>query len=391
MRALDVGKALDDLPVTPPAELLSLLGAAAQPLGARDVLLYLADFQGVSLQPALAAHEQAACEPEDVATSMAGRAFRTGGPVVSQRDDGVRVWVPLVEQAERTGVLALTVDEASDDVVAECVRLGRFGGLVVRSFARTTDLFHLHRRRRSMTLAAGMQWDLLPALVVRCDRATACGRLEPAYDIAGDVFDYALNERVLEAGLFDGMGHGLHSTLMTGLAVGAYRHARRAQRPLDGIYQAVDEALASQYSGDAFVTAALARLDLDSGRLHWTVAGHPLPLLLRPRAGVHRLEAAPSLPLGLGGVCRGVAEEALAPGDTVLFYTDGVVDGRAPDGTPFGVERLVERWEHHAASGLGTEEVLRRLVDDILEHNDHRLRDDASLLLLEWSGRPTGD
>jgi hypothetical protein len=375
---------LDDLPETAPSELLGRLEAAAGPLGATDVQLYLADFQGVALQPVLVGDGDRPSGAEEVAGTMAGRAFRSGLPVTAERAEGVAVWVPVVEQAERTGVLALTVPAADEEVVAQCVRLGRFAGLLVRAYTRTTDVFHLHRRRQAMTLAAGMQWDLLPALVVRGARAQACGRLEPAYEIAGDVFDYALNERSLEAGLFDAMGHGLASTLMTGLAVGAYRHGRRAKLPLDQLYGAIDEAVASHYRGEAFVTAALARLDVGDGTLTWLVAGHPQPLLLRPGAGVRQLEAAPSLPLGLGGPCRGQATEALQPGDSVLFYTDGVVDGRSPAGQPFGVEQLVERWEHHAASGLPAEEVLRGLVDDVLEHNGHRLRDDASLLLLGW-------
>ena len=51
------------------------------------------------------------------------------------------------------------------------MRLGLFAGVLVRAFARATDELHLRRRSRSMTLAAGMQWDLLPPLTVRCAQA----------------------------------------------------------------------------------------------------------------------------------------------------------------------------------------------------------------------------
>jgi serine phosphatase RsbU (regulator of sigma subunit) len=269
--------------------------------------------------------------------------------------------------------------------------LGRFAGLVVRSFARTTDLFHLRRRRQSMTLAAGMQWDLLPPLTIRTARALACGRLEPAYEIAGDAFDYVVNDVHLHASVFDGMGHGVHSTLMTTLAVGAYRHARRAGESLPAIYAAVDGAVAAQYHGDAFVTAAMARLRLADGLLEWTSAGHPAPLLMRDRRIVRQLACTPSLPLGLGGTCREVASEALEPGDCVLFFTDGVVEGRSAAGEEFGVDRLAERFEHHAASDAEPDEVLRMLVDDVTGFNAHKLRDDASLLLLRWNGeQPAG-
>src|SRR5436189_153511 len=69
------------------------------------------------------------------------------------------------------------------------------------------------RRGRAMSLPAGMQWDLLPPLSARTADALIAGALEPAYDIAGDAFDYALNGTDLHLAIFDGLGHGLGSTL----------------------------------------------------------------------------------------------------------------------------------------------------------------------------------
>jgi hypothetical protein len=384
----DYGAALDRVADASPGDLVSLLRAAADPLGASEVNLYLADFQGVVLQPILLASDLSdpIVPEEDVATSMAGRAFRTGEVVAAAREGEVRVWTPLVERGDRTGVVALTLPEVDDAVLDDCVRLGRFAGLLVRGFARTTDLMHLRRRRRSMTLAAGMQWDLLPPLTVRCSQALACGRLEPAYEIAGDAFDYAINDRHLEAALFDGMGHGVEATMMTTLAIGAYRHARRAGDPPGAAYSAIDEAVGRQYSGEAFVTGALLRVGLDSGVLEWTNAGHPAPLLLRDRRVVRELHCVPSWPFGMGGECGEVATEQLEPGDSVLLFTDGMVEGRSHSGEEFGVERLTKAWEQQSASGQPPEEILRRLVEAIVEFNAGKLRDDATLLLLCWYG-----
>lgn len=387
MASLDYGAVLDLVPDAAPSHLRQLLEAAAQSLGGIDLDLYLADFQGLILQSVLPT--QGGDEPamdEEVAGSMAGRAFRTGDVVSADRDGEVRVWVPLVERGERTGVLALTVPRLEEAELAECVRLGLFAGLLVRSFARTTDLMHLSRRRRSMTLAAGMQWDLLPPLTLRCAQALACGRLEPAYEIAGDAFDYVINDRHLHAAVFDGMGHGVESTLMTTLAVGAYRHARRAREPLAVMHATVDRVMADQYHGEAFVTAALIQLDLASGLLEWTNAGHPAPLLMRNHRIVRELHCSPSLPLGLGGGCREIGSEALEPGDNVLFFTDGVVEGRSHTGEEYGIERLADAWETSAASDQEPDEVLRRLVEGVLTFNAGKLRDDASVLLLCWRG-----
>jgi serine phosphatase RsbU (regulator of sigma subunit) len=384
----DYAAALDVTAVATPNELYALVQATAAPLGGRDLSLYLADFQGVVLQPILLSADlrEPILAEEEVVSSMAGRTFRTGEPMTAEREDGTRVWVPLVERAERTGVLALTVPVLDDAVMADCVRLGVFAGLLVRSFARATDLMHLRRRRRSMTLAAGMQWDLLPPLTVRCAQAVACGRLEPAYETAGDAFDYAINNRHLDAAIFDGMGHWVEATMLTTLAVGAYRHARRDGDSPAEAYDAIGAALTEHYKHEAFVTGQLARLALDSGVLEWTNAGHPSPLLLRGHRVVRELRCQASLPFGFGGQCLEVASEALEPGDSVLFFTDGVTEGRSREGEAFGVERLVDIWEQQSASGQLPEEILRRLVAAILDYNGGKLRDDATLLVLNWSG-----
>jgi hypothetical protein len=380
--------ALDNTAMAAPYELYGLIRSTAEPFGASEVSIYLADFQGVVLQPILLGSDLS--EPilaeEAVASSMAGRTYRTGEAVTAERDGMVRVWVPLVERGERTGVVALTLPEVDEDILADCQRLGVFAGLLVRSFARATDLMHLRRRRRPMTLAAGMQWDLLPPLTVRCSQALACGRLEPAYETAGDAFDYAINDRHLDAALFDGMGHWVGATMLSTLAVGAYRHARRNGDPPGAAYAAIDEALSEQYEGEAFVTGILARLGLDGGQLEWVNAGHPAPLLLRGHRVVRELRCEPSLPLGLSGPCLDVATEQLEPGDSVVFFTDGMVEGRSPTGEAFGVERLIDMWEQQSASGQPPEEILRRLATAILDFNGGRLRDDATLMLLHWNG-----
>jgi hypothetical protein len=388
----DYGAALDSILDASAVDVAELLAAAAAPMSGSDVTLYLADFQSSVLQPLLLSRNPATSivAEEDVASSMAGRVFRTGEPLVVERESQTRVWVPLVERAERTGVVALTVPEVDQSVLAECVRLGRFAGLLVRSFARTTDLMHLRRRGRSMSLAAGMQWDVLPPLTVRCAEALACGRLEPAYEIAGDAFDYVVNDRHLHAAIFDGMGHGVESTMMTTLAIGAYRHARRAGDEPESMYAVIDKVLGDQYAGEAFVTGALARIDVETGELVWTNAGHPAPFLLRNRKVVSTLRCSPSLPFGLGGPCQEVAREALEPGDCVLFHTDGVTEGRSNTGEEFGLERLVRLLEQHAASALGPDETLRLLVEDIIAYNAGRLRDDASLILVCWQGKHPG-
>jgi serine phosphatase RsbU (regulator of sigma subunit) len=346
-----------------------------------DPVIYLVDFAHQVLFPLAAGVAE-----EEVATTMAGRAFAAGQPVSSQRDGSVRVWVPVVEQTTRTGVLAVTVPDASEAVLAQAELLGVFAGLAVAAAARVSDIPHLRRRGRVMSLPAGMQWDLLPPLSARTAGALIAGVLEPAYDIAGDAFDYAVNGPDLHFAIIDGMGHGIGSTLLTGLAVGAYRHARRDGAPVADIHAAIDAALAGYYDDLSFATGIVGRLAAGSGRLEWSCAGHPRPLLLRGRNVVAELSCDPTLPFGLGDGAPEPGIEQLEPDDVVLLYTDGVVEARTPDGELFGLDRLADLLEREAASGRSAEEVLRRLVLAVLEHQAGGLRDDATLLLVQWTG-----
>jgi serine phosphatase RsbU (regulator of sigma subunit) len=362
-------------------DLQQVIAAACEPLPAWDPIVYLGDFSGEELFPLTPG------EPtEDVAGSMAGRAFSTGQPVTSERDDGIRVWVPVSEQASRTGVLALTIADDAPETLERAELLGVFAGLVIAAAARVSDVPYVRRQGREMSLPAGMQWDLLPPLNTRAPQAIIAGRLEPAYDIAGDAFDYAVGSDLLDFAIIDGMGHGIGSTLLTGLAVGAYRHARRNGASVLDMHTAIDEALTTHYDDDSFATGIVGRLAFGTGRLEWSCAGHPPPLLLRGRKVVAELTNDPVLPFGLRG--RPTLSTAdLEPGDTLLLYTDGVTEARAADGELFGLDRLTDLLEQEAASGRPPEEILRRLVRALTEHQPEGLRDDATLLLVQWIGR----
>ena len=250
-----------------------------------------------------------------------------------------------------------------------------------------TDEYFRARRRQPMALAAEMQWHLLPPLTMQEPRIELAGVLEPAYEVGGDAFDYAINHATAHVGMFDAMGHGLRASTMASLAVSAYRHARREGIELAESYAGIDEAISSQFSEDHFVTVQLAELDLDTGLLSWINAGHPAPLLFRGHKFVRELPAESTLPAGFGaGGSPSVSYEQLEPGDKLLFYSDGVVEARVDDGL-FGEDRLIETAERELNSGMSLTETCRRLSLALLRRRSHQTVDDASIVLVQWLGR----
>jgi serine phosphatase RsbU (regulator of sigma subunit) len=248
------------------------------------------------------------------------------------------------------------------------------------------DKLLLTRRLRDMDLAAELRWSMLPPLTFTNDRVALAGMLEPAYEIAGDAFDYAVNGDVAHVAIIDAMGHGLEASRMANLAVGSYRHSRRRGLDLEETFAAMDKVVADQFGTERFVTGQLVRLDLTDGCLTWVNAGHPRPLLWRDGAPADDLTCETSLPLGMGYVPAEVAQVTLQPGDAVLFLTDGVLEARSPDGEFFGRSRLARMWTEAARSGQVPAEVLRRLCHAILDHQQGELQDDATLLLVVYTG-----
>jgi serine phosphatase RsbU (regulator of sigma subunit) len=233
-----------------------------------------------------------------------------------------------------------------------------------------------------------MRWADLPPLTFTTDEVAVSGLLEPAYDIAGDTFDYAINGRSLSFAILDAMGHGLEASRMASLAVASYRQNRRSQHGLVETLQAMDRAVAGEFGESRFVTGQLGEVDLDDGTVRLVNAGHPRPFRIDRYGRVTHVECAPSVPMGLGPAPVAQAEMALDPGDVLLLYSDGVTESRSPSGEFFGDQRLAELGGDLVRAAERPAEVLRRIVRSLLEFQGPELRDDATVVYVGWRPPP---
>ncbi len=316
-------------------------------------------------------------------------------PVQIDAADGHRLWLPLLDGMARLGVLELVLDRPVEaQRLHAFVQLAHLLAELLISYGAYTDHYEWCRRQEAMVLAAEMQHTTLPPLTFGTDRVVISGLVAPAYEVGGDVFDYAVNGTIAHVAMFDAVGHGLQASLLSNLAVSCYRNCRRAGLDLADTAVRIDEALAEMFGGERFVTGLLGQLDLDSGLFRWVNAGHPAAMLLRDARVVKELGGSPALPLGLGSLTDQsgraafpVATESLQPGDRLLLLTDGVDEARTEDGEFFGRARLADFAAREAATGLPTPEVMRRLQQAILRHQVDQLQDDATTLLVEWLAR----
>jgi serine phosphatase RsbU (regulator of sigma subunit) len=380
-----LGALLDRAHQMPPQLIAPLVAEEAARIGGRDVCILLQDYGQRMLRP-LPGRRLVAGEPEPVGDSAAGQAFLRMTAVEEQRDDGVRMYLPLLDGSDEVGVLALTLDTVDED---DRRLLRRLAGLVADMLVTKnayTDQFVQARRGAPMSVSAEIQWALLPPMTMITPQVALAGILEPAYDVAGDSFDYAINDNIVHLAVIDAMGHGLNAAMLATLAIGAYRHARRANVGLADLYGLMDEVIEKQFGPDQFVTAQMMRLDIATGHLQWVNAGHPAPLLIRDRRVAQALESPGTLPVGFGGATPVISEHQLRRGDRVLFFTDGAIEEHKPGGQQFGVERLIGYAERAGQVGEGVQEMVRSLSHALVRARGGVTTDDTTLFLVEWRG-----
>jgi hypothetical protein len=368
----------------PPERMPAFATAAGRALGV-GVAVLLIDHEHRSLVPLSAPTGSL----QKVEGTMAGRAFRTSQILSSDRRDRPRLWVPLVDGADRLGVMEVQLsgsDELYDPALRQqCTWLAGLVAHLLASMEPYGDALERLRRHRPLAPSAELIWQQLPPLTAATDAFVLAGMLEPSYEIGGDAFDFALSERTVSLGVFDAVGHGLPAALMAAATLAGYRSARRDGRGVFDQARSIDDVISGTFPGSAFVTGVLAEVDLASGRLRYVNAGHPPPLLLRQGKVVKELTDGRRVPFGLDSKGLTVAEEILEPGDWLALYTDGISEARDAAGNWFGEKRLMEYLTRAIAAGQPPPETVRRLTQAVLEHQGGLLQDDATVLLARWT------
>jgi serine phosphatase RsbU (regulator of sigma subunit) len=205
----------------------------------------------------------------------------------------------------------------------------------------------------------------------------------------------------------DVSGHGLPAGLRMAMLKAALSVLiETAQRP-EEILHRLDALVRSEDDRRFFVTATLALMDLTRGELTLLNAGHPPTYLLHGAGDPDRRDRVeeillPGSPLGAIGRSIGQDRRRLAPGDAVVWLSDGLIEATDADGEPFGYRRVLATLEESAdgdkpdeptgpdplqPAPLRPERVKDRLLAAVREHTgDRRPADDLTLLVMRWGG-----
>jgi serine phosphatase RsbU (regulator of sigma subunit) len=250
----------------------------------------------------------------------------------------------------------------------------RVGASLARKRLRDREQMHARALEREIDIAREIQAGFLPSDLPRADGWELAACFEPARQVGGDFYDaFALGDGRIALVVADvcdkGVGAALFMALFRSLLRAgaertlAGREALPAQLP--ALLSSTNDYIARTHDGaNMFATMFVGVLDPAEGRLGYVNAGHEAPAI----AGADRVRArlAPTGPaVGMmPGMAFGFAEETVAPGETLLMFTDGVTDARDPSGVLFEEQRLLPLLP--GASGAGR--LVRSVRDAVHAH-----------------------
>jgi serine phosphatase RsbU (regulator of sigma subunit) len=312
--------------------------------------------------------------------SLEMRCFGSQQPVV----DGTRLLLPLTVWGDRLGVLRIELAKpAGHELVDELGGIADELAMALRTADQDTDRYRQVTRRQRLTMAAELQWDLLPGRSLDGERFRLAGALEPAYTMYGDHYDWSVTGDRLTVTVLNGHGDGIEAALMTTVAVNAMRNARRSGAGIVEQAELASDAVYSRHGGTAYVATLLLEIDLSDGSVEAVDAGSPRAMIAH-QGEIRPVMLEQQLPLGMFGDGRYETQKfQLQPGDRLLVVSDGV-HSAAPGGRPaYGDAALLTTLRRTRlqppTEAVGT--VVRGLRE---YHSGADLEDDAVIVCLDW-------
>jgi sigma-B regulation protein RsbU (phosphoserine phosphatase) len=315
---------------------------------------------------------------------------------------GLFVWLAVRRLLAPLAQLAANADHVARgelDFHLDAPRRADEVGSLTQSFIRMRDELRRHiaelteassareRLQRELEIAQHIQESMLPK-----NRFIGLGAypfelqaiLRPARVVGGDLYSYYVSEGRLCFLIGDVSDKGIPAALFMARTITKANLRSAAAEEPQNLLQQLNTDLCMRNDDCMFVTLLCGILDLATGRLSLASAGHDAPIRV---AGGHatEIEVETSAPLGLYPDTMFVGSEAqLAPGESVVLYTDGVTEALDPDGALYGEQRLLDVV---ARCDSDPAETVAAVVADVAKFTrDAAQSDDLTLLVLRWHG-----
>jgi PAS domain S-box-containing protein len=237
------------------------------------------------------------------------------------------------------------------------------------------------RIEQELHFARLIQQTLLPKSVPRLPGYDVAAYYQPAREVGGDFYDFLeLEDGHLGLLVGDATGHGMPAALLMATTRGMLRAGAQTSDSPSEVLERVNNSLCPDIPPNMFVTCLTAFLDSTSGQLQYANAGHDLPYL-RHADGVSELRAT-GMPLGIMPNMRYEQKEVtLKPGESVLLYSDGLVEAHDSQHEMFGIPRMERLIGRHPGGATLIDFLLAEM--ERFTGEDWEQEDDITLLTLQ--------
>ena len=268
-------------------------------------------------------------------------------------------------------------------------RMRRTNELTLKAQREQLELIHL---RKELDVARQLQISMLPLqrpMFPERQDIDVCGFMEPASQVGGDLFDaFFVDERTLFFCIGDVSGHGIAAALFMARTIGLLRMLAMNTVQPDQLLGLLNDRLCLANDADIFVTLFCGFLDLSSGRLCYSNAGHCSPMVVTDE-GPLLIEIPRGALIGaFPGRRYSAMEYRLKPGNLLFCYTDGITEAQDISGNEFSEDRCLRMLSKANSTPLPT--LLETLRQDVADFTGSKLlEDDCTMLALRLLTPPS--
>jgi serine phosphatase RsbU (regulator of sigma subunit)/predicted ester cyclase len=278
---------------------------------------------------------------------------------------------------------AIVIHRIVEGKIAEEWGMGTMGAKL-RGQRLEQEIRERERIEQEMRVARTIQQASLPKEVPTLEGWQITPYYQPAREVGGDFYDfYELDDGRVGLVVGDATGKGVPAALVENASCAFLGGVATASGYSPGeVLARVNETLVSRIPPNMFVTCFYCILEPESGRLLYANAGHDLPYLRRRSGECEELRAR-GMPLGLmPGMTYEEKETILEPRESVLFYTDGLVEAHDPNGEMFGTPRLRSLLAEYPTDAKGLDALLLEELSRFTGEG-WKQEDDITLVTLE--------
>ncbi len=234
--------------------------------------------------------------------------------------------------------------------------------------------------------ASNIQQSMLPKIFPAYpdrDDIDIYGRLRPAKEVGGDLFDFFIRDEKLFFCIGDVSGKGVPASLVMAVTRSLFRTvSTHENRPAKIVY-AINESMAKDNDSNMFVTFFMGVLDLPTGRLRYCNSGHNAPLIIKPESA-NFLDIIPNMPLGILPDFNFEEQECVIPyGASIFLYTDGVNEAENKEHEQLGDDRVLSVAQK--MYDLSSHQQINIMTDSVVKHADGAEQsDDLTMLSIKY-------